>query len=232
MFGITKETKANNRIQWMPNPDSPIQLGYLKKVSIDEIEVDSEKKKVLNFTFEDKAGEREHVHTEWVIDYDDQKLEKKLKACQQRIKHMYVCYTGDVNAALATKIKYAEIDDSASKEIIDKTHTTNFVKFFEGIVKHFNEDGDKKDAIFTADSKSIPVWVLLTINTYNDKPGLPYSPNFLEVYRANKPPVMQVDKRYHTLVQEGKSSKSGGGNVATDNNIGSGGAPMIPDLPM
>lgn len=209
IFGITKDTKANNIAQILVA--SPVEKSALYPSGwkfpvgnlVNVISNPAKEKKdgttvpVLQFVFRDK-DKRQHTHIEWEIETTDAKFSDKVEYMQVRIKHIYTTIFG-----------------SFPKEGIGTTATT-FVEFFNEVANAFNKvttgEGENVQKVYP----KVDVYIKLTY--YKKNLGFPLSPNFLERAIKGKPcKLLTIDSRYDKL-----EPSTGGGGITGMPGIGGG----------
>lgn len=184
-FGITEETKSKNLVPFKVTKEHPLNVGFLTKVIVEEIEKkDQSKTNALVFYFTDEKNERSHREVEWILDETDAKFTDKLNALQSRIKHIYEEFAPFPKGGIGTKAK-------------------DMLEFLKEIEIAFNINKDGK-AIFT----NIPIWIKLTYWKGNLK--FPYSPNFIEKVKVigdkRKETLLTVNPKYDKVENDADSS--------------------------
>lgn len=186
-FGISDETKDSNISKMLPpvkiEPNKTFPGGYKFPISHlvnvtakDEFETKNGKTQVLQFIFKDKEG-RQHIHTEWAQDPDDEKYETKIEGLNSRVKHIY------------TQLK----DWEKGKKV--GTNATNFFEYFQALENEFKAiEGFSKIPMFTK------------LVYYNNNLNFPLNPNFLQRAGEGSVCKLEINLKYDTIEQSASAS--------------------------
>lgn len=219
VFGITKDTKANNAApirvakKVENNPQFPggweFPIARLVNVTSNpELEKkDGSKTAVLDFVFVDR-DKRRFIHREWELDLSDNKLNDKIGYMQTRIKHIWVTVFGSFPSdGIGT-------DAEGFKDFFTKVAEAFNSKTFEKV----NNDGQKKQYPLYAKQE---VYIKLTY--YKKRLGFPLSPDFLERVEESKPCRVLIINPVHDKLEPQKgaagipgASSGGGGGMSPE----------------
>lgn len=189
-FGITQETKSENRVPFLAGINKGMLVSVEKKLKGKENAYT-----VLAFTFKDVENIRTFEHVEWTLNIDDEKFDVKMNGMNSRIKHLYEIYKPFPSEGIGTKAK-------------------NFDEFFDAVVTAFNthDDGGK---IFTYKKENKELFKVIWLKTVYNKKGeinFPLSPNFVELIKENnqnQSKVLVIDKRYDKIEQPNVERQGG-----------------------
>lgn len=181
-FGITKETRVNSATPILVakkvenNPTFPNGWEFPIAKLVNVVAKENYEKRdgsltdTLQFVFVDKDN-RQHIHTEYKLEEDDDKITEKLEGMSGRIGHIYASIFGSVpESGLGTGAE-------------------SFFDFFKKVEEAFNSQvitvGEGEEARQVKKYTSILVYIKLTY--YKTRLGFPLSPNFLEKVINGKP---------------------------------------------
>lgn len=196
MFGIDSSLQASNSARFKGGLHKAVLVSVVFNPAF--AKKDNTTTAILQFNFVDLDNVRKHTHIEWELVTTDAKFAKKLEAFNIRIKHLIEAY-----------IKFPEGGVGKGAK--------NVAEYYEMIAKAFNEGKNGKAIYKTDDAKLIPVHIKLVY--FNNNLGFPYSPNFIEVVRADKETTLIIDKRYDKVEQtDAPSSAAAPGIVIAPDN--------------
>lgn len=195
MFGITKDTKANNvspirvakKVENDPRFPSGWEFPIARLVNVianPEFEKkDGSKVAIIDFVFKDVDG-RQYIHREWELETTDAKFSDKLEYMQIRIKHIFV--------TIFSKFPDNGIGGGAG----------NFKEFFNIVAQTFNSitttEGEGEDAKKVKVYPKVSLYLKLTY--YKKNLGFPLSPDFLEKVVKNQPcKILTINPVYDKL---------------------------------
>lgn len=225
---IGADVSSSSNVPFLPNKEKPIQIGFLKEVKVETKNKKGEDSLRIVFIFTDKTKKKVLNHAEFAVEYNATHRDRDIAGLQQRIKHIFVAFTGDSDYVLGSKAKFKKINEDKQLEEIEAVNAENFKSFFEALVEDFNTYNEGKPCYKTSDDKEIPVWLLITY--YKNNPGLPLYPNFIEKYVEGKEASeITVNLNVHTLTQSEENRKSKKGGSISDDMIPSG--DDIPAIP-
>lgn len=199
-FGITTETKAENNLRM--NPPMPLKeptaqfpnkwkfpIAKLVNVkAVSDFETKNGNTEVLQFTFKGKDNSI-HTHTEWLIEDDDEKYEKRVEGMNSRIKHIYT-----------------QIFNTFPEKGIG-TEATNWKEYFAAITDAFNSIKKDDKVVYP----TVPLYLKLTY--YKSNLNFPLSPNFVQRVEKDKPCKLEVNLQYDTVEQSKPSTPNGIPNI-------------------
>lgn len=174
-------------------------VAELSEVSMSEDYEDKngDIRQTLSFTFVEKSKEttKEHIHTEYDIESDDEKLDVKLEGMKSRIKHIFENTIG----------KFVPMGDNAS----------NFKELFKDIEAKFNEKNEEGNLAFKGNKCYIKV------TYYNGRLSFPLYPSFLQIAKdKNTKCLLDVNKKRDNIVDDGDTGSNNPPSVPGSNSGG------------
>lgn len=208
--GAITEAKSTSVVPLQPTEAEKFPIGQLVSVSASfRKTTDDGAKPVLVFHFADGAKERQHYHTEWCLLKDSDKftIAEQITWQNDFIAHIWDTFMGvgshakaQLGAMTDEYFNAIEIPEeiSETEDEEDLAARVDWYAFFYRVADQFNTGRAGKPIYQTTkDGKAVPVVVRikLILDNKGDYYQLPKFGNFLELWVAGKPTLLQLGKK-------------------------------------
>lgn len=182
-FGITEETRVTSAtpilVAKKVENDARFPNGWAFPIArlVNVVSKENHEKQdgsltdTLQFIFAD-ADKRQHIHTEYKLEENDEKFEVKLGGLQARVGHIYQAVFGKSPVGLGAGAK-------------------SFYEFFKAVEEAFNsklvEVKGKEGDVAKNIKEYTRISLYIKVVYYKSRLNFPLSPNFVEKVIENKP---------------------------------------------